>query len=111
MVVNIGCICACTSPAANTHSSQVNEYHKLKKKASRKTAGLGQQLMRLEQEKQTSEQSLEQVKMKKSELEQRHAQLKEQEYVNTFKLCQLLLKNLKPILLSEKVKCVIMAIA
>ncbi|XP_065903678.1 structural maintenance of chromosomes protein 1A-like [Dysidea avara] len=59
--------------------SQVKEYHKLKKKASRKTAGLGQQLMRLEQEKQTSEQSLEQVKMKKTELEQRHAQLKEQE--------------------------------
>lgn len=61
----------------------MKEYHKLKKKASKKTAGLGQQLMRLEQEKQTSEQSLEQVKMKKTELEQRHAQLKEQEYVCT----------------------------
>ena len=57
---------------------QVKEYHKLKQKASKKTAGLSQQLMRLEQEKQTSEQSLEQVKMKKAELEQRQAQVKEQ---------------------------------
>lgn len=56
----------------------MKEYHKLKQKASKKTAGLSQQLMRLEQEKQTSEQSLEQVKMKKAELEQRQAQLKEQ---------------------------------
>ena len=57
---------------------QVKEYHKLKQKASRKTAGLSQQLMRLEQEKQTSEQSLEQVRMKKAELELRQTQLKEQ---------------------------------
>ena len=57
---------------------QVKEYHKLKQKASRKTAGLSQQLMRLEQEKQTSEQSLEQVRMKKAELELRQGQLKEQ---------------------------------
>ena len=37
--------------------------------------------MRLEQEKQTSEQSLEQVRMKKAELELRQGQLKEQGFV------------------------------
>lgn len=66
----------------------MKEYHKLKQKASKKTAGLSQQLMRLEQEKQTSEQSLEQVRMKKTELEQRQAQLKEQGYVH-ISVCKL----------------------
>eukprot|EP00731_Ephydatia_muelleri_P024127 Em0016g398a len=58
--------------------SQVLEYHRLKGVVVKQSSALGQKMERLNQEQRTDEEALEQAVMKKEELLNRQAQLKEQ---------------------------------
>lgn len=58
--------------------SQVEEYHKLKEKAGKRTVSLSQQLERVKHDQCTDEEALEQVKMKKQDLITRQQHLREQ---------------------------------
>ena len=57
---------------------QVLEYHRLKGVVVKQSSALGQKMERLNQEQRTDEEALEQAVMKKEELLNRQAQLREQ---------------------------------